>query len=170
MGSYSEQLRPSFNDNYMKTLEIYRYPPKPKSAPTPYPLPQKPVLTQQDRNDIANLEGQYVTRANYLATKDKLQDMVSKLRSAMDKTSDSRIYDELNSIYKPTLALLQAAETQIETLNQSISEKENRVIQRLGRSYLPRNKGANRPSVILMEFAFNQAVYRYSAIFNTHQP
>src|SRR5690606_7005224 len=110
-------------------------------------------------------EGQYVTRANYIATKEKLQDMVSKLRSAMGKTSDSRIIDELNNIYKPTSALLQAAETQIETLNRSIAEKEDRVTRRLGRSYLPKNKGANRPSVISTEAAFNQAVYRYSALF-----
>lgn len=170
MGGYAGQLQPPFNETYMKILEIYRYPPKRKPAPTPYPVPQEPVLTQQDRNDIANLEGQYITRANYIATKEKLQDMVNKLRSAMDKTSDSRIYDELNEIYKPTSALLQAAETQVETLNQSIAKKEDRVTRRLGRSYLPKNKGANRPSVISTEAAFNQAVYRYSVLFSTHQP
>lgn len=91
--------------------------------------------------------------------------MVNKLRSAMGKTSDSRIYNELNEIYKPTSALLQAAETQIETLNQSIAEKEDRVTQRHGRSYLPKNKGANRPSVISTEAAFKQAVYKYPELF-----
>lgn len=165
MGGYAGQLQPPFNKTYMKILEIYRYPSKPKPTPTSYPVHQEPVLTQQDRNDIANLEGQYATRANYIATKEKLQDMVSKLRSAMGKTSDSRIYDELNGIYQPTSALLQAAETQVKTLNQSIAEKEDRVIRRLGRSYLPKNKVAGRPSVISTEPAFNQAVYRYPELF-----
>lgn len=168
MGGYSEQLRPPFKDTYMKILEIFRYPPKPNPAPTPYPVHQEPVLTQQDRNDIGNLEEQYVTRANYIATKEKLQDMVSKLRSAIGRTSDLRILDELNSIYKPTSALLQAAEIQIETLNQGISEKENRVIQRLGRSYLPKNKGANRPSVIQTEAAFNQMLNKHPRLFSVY--
>lgn len=165
MGGYAGQLQPPFNDTYMKIFETYRYPPKPKPVPSPYPVHQEPVLTQQDRNDIANLEGQYATRANYIATKEKLQDMVSKLRSAMGRTSDSRIYDELNGIYKPTFAHLQAAETQVDTLNQSITEKENRVIQRLGRPYLPKNTAVGRPNTISTEAAFNQAICRYPKAF-----
>lgn len=165
MGGYGEQLKPPFNDTYMKILETYRYPPKRKPMPAPYPLHQEPVLTQQDRNDISNLEGQYITRANYIATKEKLQGMVSKLRSAMSRTSDSQTYDELNGIFKPTAALLQAAETQVDTLNQSIAENENRVIQRLGRSYLPKNTAVGRPSVISTEAAFRQVVYKYPELF-----
>ncbi|MEZ4536984.1 MAG: J domain-containing protein [Cyanobacteriota/Melainabacteria group bacterium] len=165
MGGYAGQLQQPFNDSYMKILEIYRYPPKPKPAPMPYPVHQEPVLTQQDRNDIANLEGQYITRANYIGTKEKLQNMLSKLHSAMGKTSESRIYDELNEIYKPTLALLQAAETQIETLNRSIAEKEERVVRRLGRSYLPDNPSIGQSDNVITESAFNNAVSVYPELF-----
>ncbi|MBZ0187714.1 MAG: hypothetical protein K8F91_15825 [Candidatus Obscuribacterales bacterium] len=162
MRSYNSQLMPPFETSYKKILDLYLYPPQ--SQPV-YPTHQEPTPTQEDRNDIGNLEGQYATRASYIAKKEKLQNMVQKLDSAMAKTSDPAITQELNEIYRPTAALLEAATAQVATLTRSITEKENRIIQRLGEKWLPKQTSSVSSIIISTETAYNRAVSKYPDLF-----
>lgn len=164
MGSYKAELMPPFETSYMKILNTYLYPPQ-SVSPNPAPIQQEPTPTQEDRNDIGNLEGQYATRASYIAKKEKLQDMLKKLDSAMTRTSDPRITEELNAIYRPTAALLEAAKSQVDFVTRSITEKENRIIQRLGRKWLPKQTSPVSSIVISTEATYNSAVSRYPELF-----
>lgn len=91
--------------------------------------------------------------------------MVQKLDSAMAKTSDPAITQELNEIYRPTAALLEAATAQVATLTRSITEKENRIIQRLGEKWLPKQTSSVSSIIISTETAYNRAVSKYPDLF-----
>ncbi len=144
--SASDNLRPPFASSLQQIEQSYRAGETVKSPQT--------ELTQEDRNDIANLEGQYMTRARYTASKEKLLLMAEKLRSATTRVNDAR----LNDLYEAVSHELQAAQSHLDFLNQHISVEENRIIKGVGQSYLPAQPTAQEPYTISTEAAFNSLV------------
>jgi len=163
--SYANEFHPPYDETFRKLQQRFFYPPKPK--PKPRPVVVEPQPTLQDRRDIGALEGHYSTRLSLLASKRELKDMLTNLKSAMNKASSDQVYNYLKTIYDDTNRLYSANQARIEYLDKSIAEKERRIVNSLGRKYLPsRQQTAKaRPFVISTQAAYNNARNSYPELF-----
>lgn len=163
--SYASELHPPFDQTFRNLQQRFFNPPAPK--PKPRPVVKEPQPTQQDKWDIGALEGHYSTRASVFATQEVLKDMLKNLKNAMDKDPSDQVFTRLEQIYNDTYRLYSASQKRIEFLDKSIEEKENRIVSRLGRKYLPsRHKTVKaRPFVISTQAAYNNARNSYPELF-----
>ena len=161
----ADYLQPPFDQSYEKILHRYVNPPRPRPRPIPIPVVTEPQPTQQDKWDIGSLEGQYKTRARNIATKEKLEAMLKKLKTATYRTSDHQVYDYLKQIYDDTNRLYKAKVDAIDFADENIDRLEKKISKNLGSKYLPKKPGPQQPYVIATEAAYNNALNSYPELF-----